>query len=557
MDSTAATASAQEGDTWAATRQMVLARDEFQCRDCSDPFDRDELDVHHLVPRSVGGTDEPSNLITLCDGCHARRHPNLQVSLSRRMIERWAIRLARLLDAERELTDRLPGLSAALRLVGKSRFREGQLDAVLAALRGESILVVRPTGSGKSLCFQVPALLTSGTTFVLSPLKALMKDQVVELQRLKLPSTFINGDLGPAEKKARYELLEQRSLRFLYCTPERFNPARVRPEEVARLTQARAAFLVVDEAHCVDRWGRDFRPDYGRIAEIRARLGNPPVLAFTATAGAEAQTRILESLGLPNARRLVTGADRPNIALIRHRASGDVRSSSSVRNRAEFIAKLVRSVRRGKTMIFVPTVKIGETLRSSLEAEGLELPFYHSKLGTANERDILIGRFTGRLEPALDAVICTNAFGMGIDVPNVRLVINWQHPASVEDYLQEFGRAGRDGEPALAVLLTDWGKEADLLKFMARKTAGASAEGGAASLETRLAEIDRISAVVRSPGCFRRGLLELLGADRSTRTSLSRRLLERVFSRKARVAQPSFCCDFCDPQKAQRALALD
>ncbi|MBK7952265.1 MAG: RecQ family ATP-dependent DNA helicase [Deltaproteobacteria bacterium] len=546
----------RERDAWAATRQTVLARDGFHCQDCSDQIDRSELDVHHLVPRAMGGTDEPSNLVTLCDGCHARRHPNLQVSLSRRMIERWAIRIARLLDSERELPHQLPAIGTALRLVGKSQFREGQLDAVLAALRGESVLVVRPTGSGKSLCFQVPALLTGGTTFVLSPLKALMKDQVVELQRLKLPSTFINGDLGPTEKKARYELLEQGSLRFLYCTPERFNPARVLPEEVARLARAKAAFLVVDEAHCVDRWGRDFRPDYGRIAEIRTRLGNPPVLAFTATAGAEAQTRILASLGLPTARRLVSGADRPNIALVRHQASGDVRSPGSVRTRAKTIANLVRHVRTGKAMIFVPTVKIGELLQSSLALEELDLPFYHSKFGTANERDVLIGRFTGRLEPALDAIICTNAFGMGIDVPNVRLVINWQHPASVEDYLQEFGRAGRDGKPALAVLLTDGGRETNLLKFMARKTAGASSGSSPTALETRLAEIDKISAVVRRPGCFRRNLLDLLGANRSPRSSLSKWLLELVFTRRARVARPSFCCDFCDPKKARSALAV-
>lgn len=547
----------RELDTWAATRQLVLMRDDFHCRDCSDQFDRTELDVHHLVPRAFGGSDEPANLVTLCDGCHGRRHPNLQVSLSRRMIERWAIRLARLLDSERELPDQLLGLSVALRLVGKDRFREGQLDAVLAALRGESILVVRPTGSGKSLCFQVPALLTNGTTFVLSPLKALMKDQVAELQRLRLPSTFINGDLGPAEKRARYELLEQGSLRFLYCTPERFSPARVLPAEVERLAKTRAAFLVVDEAHCVDRWGRDFRPDYGRIAEIRSLLGNPPILAFTATAGAKAQTRILHSLGVPTARRLVTGADRPNIALIRHELSGDVRNPRSMRTRAIFISRLVRNVEIGKTMIFVPTVKVGETLQSSLAAEGLELPFYHSKLGTANEREMLIGRFTGRIEPALDAVICTNAFGMGIDVPNVRLVINWQHPASVEDYLQELGRAGRDGKPALAVLLTDGGEETNLLKFMARKTAGSSAAAGAAGLETRLAEIDQISAVVRRHRCFRRGLLDLLGADRPTRASLSRRVLEIVFSRRSRVSRPDFCCDFCDPQLARSSVAAD
>ncbi|MEZ4282447.1 MAG: RecQ family ATP-dependent DNA helicase [Myxococcota bacterium] len=554
MRSSSELPSTSEREAWARTRKIVLARDEFQCKDCSDELDRSELDVHHLIPRVMGGTNEPSNLVTLCDGCHARRHPNLQVSLSRRMIERWALRLARLLDIERELPDQVPGLSLALRLVGKDRFREGQLDAVLAALRGESILVVRPTGSGKSLCFQIPALLTRGTTFVLSPLKALMKDQVVELQRLKLPSTFINGDLGPSEKKARYELLEQGSLRFLYCTPERFNPTRVRPAEVERLAKARAAFLVVDEAHCVDRWGRDFRPDYGRIAEIRQLLGNPPVLAFTATAGADAQTRILESLGVPTARRLVTGADRPNIALIRHELSGDVRSPTRMRARAEFIASLVHGIRTGKIMVFVPTVRIGEMLKSNLAAQGLDLPFYHSKLGTANERDVLIGRFTGRIEPPLDAVICTNAFGMGIDVPNVRLVINWQHPASVEDYLQEFGRAGRDGEPALAVLLTDGGQETNLLKFMARKTAGGSGDGGAAALETRLAEIDRISAAVQRPGCFRRSLLDLLGATRSSRVSLSRRILERVFSRKARVSKPNFCCDFCDSEKARSVL---
>ena len=301
---------------WRRAREVALARDGYRCVDCGADV-RGELDVHHRIPRAARGTDYPSNLLTLCDGCHAVRHPNLQVRLSRRVVERWALRLARWLDRRGEFPDSMRTLSAALRLFGKERLRDGQLDAVLAALRGEDVLVVRPTGSGKTLCFQLPAVMQGGTTLVLSPLKALMKEQVVDLQAQKLPGTFINGDLGLDEKRQRYELLDKGAWTFLYCAPERFGE-KVRPAEVARMEQIRPTFLVVDEAHCVDRWGDDFRPDYSRIREIREKLGNPPLLAFTATAGAAMQDRILDSFGAPDALRLVTGADRPNIALIRH-----------------------------------------------------------------------------------------------------------------------------------------------------------------------------------------------------------------------------------------------
>ena len=454
---------------WQEIRASVLVRDGRRCADCSAVERAADLDIHHLVPRSAGGSDEPSNLITLCDGCHGARHPNLQVSLSRRMIERWAFRLVRVLDRQHEFPEELQGLPAALRLLGVERLREGQLEVISAALRGESVLAVRPTGSGKTLCFQLPALLSSGPTIVLSPLKALMKDQVAELQRLKLPGSFINGDLSPDEKEARYQLLDAGTLKFLYCTPERFNSERVRAAEVERITRMRPSFLVVDEAHCVNRWGDDFRPDYAAIAEIREKLGNPPVIALTATAGPQARDDILESLGVPDAKRVISDVDRPNIALIRHDMPGDVRSPVQVQERAKLIASLIGNLKSGKAMIFVPTVRIGEALRAALATEGLELPFYHSKLGTPNERDVIIGQFTGRLDPPLPAVICTNAFGMGMDVPDVRLVVNWQHPSSVEDYLQEFGRAGRDGKGAVALLLTDNGQEVGLLEFMAKK----------------------------------------------------------------------------------------
>ena len=362
--------------------------------------------------------DDPANLITLCDGCHAARHPNLQVSLSRRMLERWALRLAYLLDRENQLPE-VDGLQTALRLLGANRLPEGQLEAILTALKGESMLVVRPTGSGKSLCFQAPALLTHGTALVLCPLKALMRDQISGLQHLKVPASYINGDVSTSEKELRYDLLEAGVFKLFYCAPERFGE-RVRPEEVERLERLRPSFLVIDEAHCINRWGDDFRPDYGRLRDVRESLGNPPVLAFTATAGTKMQEQILASLGVPDARRLVSGVDRPNIGLVRHAIPRETNG------RADLIATLLAGLKGGKAMIFVPTVTIGNELHEALAARDVLIPFYHAKL-PSNERDSIISRFSGMHEPRLDAVICTNAFGMGLDIPNVRLVINNQY----------------------------------------------------------------------------------------------------------------------------------
>jgi RecQ family ATP-dependent DNA helicase len=530
--------------TWQEIQKIVIARDNNRCVACGEVCQRGEADVHHLMPRSLGGSDEPSNLVTLCDGCHGAHHPNLQASLSRRFIERWAMRLARWLDAQRELPAVTSNMGGALRLFGLAKFRENQLEVVLAALKGESVLMVSPTGSGKTLCFQLPTLLRSGTACVISPLKALMSDQVSSLQRKKIPSSFINSDLGPTEKLLRYEMLEQHALKFFYCTPERFDPSMVRGEEIQRVSRNKPSFLVIDEAHCIDRWGGDFRPNYSRLAEVKQSLGNPPVLAFTATAGVKTQRRILESLGLPTARIVVSGIDRPNTALLRLPFE-----DTTVRfNVVKWMCDIVPN---GRVMIFVPTIKIGEIVREGLESLGLTVPFYHSKCGTANERDLLLGRFTGRLSPELRVIICTNAFGMGLDVPDVRLVIHWQHPSSVEDYLQEFGRAGRDGKQSLAVLFTNDKKDVGLLEFMAKLTVdGAELEQPQRDvvLKGKLSQInDMHSLAVNRNRCFRRETIRYFQEVKpAPRKSLALRIVEWLFSTREKRTKAKHCCDRCD-----------
>jgi ATP-dependent DNA helicase RecQ len=473
------------------------------------------------------------------------------------ILERGAVRLARWLDARGEVPAVTRYLGWAMRRLGVRSLREGQLDVILAALRGESVLLVSPTGSGKTLCFQLPALLTPGTAYVISPLKALMSEQVADLTRRQIAATFINSDLSPADKRQRYQALRDQGVKFFFVTPERFDETLVSPHEITLALGGHPAFLVVDEAHCIDRWGRDFRPAYSRLGVVRQRLGAPPVLAFTATAGAKAQRRILDSLGVPQARVVVTGVDRPNISLLRLPLVED-------EARLRLTADLLRQMPVGRAMVFVPTIKVGQLVQAGLQGLGLELPFYHARMGSAQERERLLARFLGREQPAAQAVICTNAFGLGLDVPDVRLAVHWQQPASVEDYVQEFGRAGRDGKPAVAVLFTR-PRETGLLRFMAEKTveqAGLDEQAAHEALKIKLEAIEDLHALVtQRQRCFRRELLgyfQLAGPQRPAQSaprSAAQRLLEWAFVEPARQTPARLCCDGCSPVTPATALA--
>ena len=520
-----------------------MQRDGGRCIECSATLQSPEAHIHHLIPRAFGGTDSVDNLVTLCAGCHAGKHLNLQAGLARRLLERWAWRLARWLD--RDLVGKTQGekVGAVMRLFGVGRLRPGQLDAILAALRGESVLFVSPTGSGKSFCFQAPTTMLPGAALVIAPLKALMSDQVGGLHRKRLPASFINGDLSPDEKKLRYDLFRRGALKFLYCAPERFDRTRVRGAEVDEMERARPSFIVVDEAHCIDKWGDAFRPSYNLLGELRHKLGDPPVLAFTATAGPRTRERILQALDVPNARVILHDVDRPNISLLRLDCPSDDA-------RFELIIEFMETLRQGvsgKALIFVPTINKGKSVEAALRGRGVEAALFHGKL-QPKERDYLQGRFEGRLSPPLDLMICTSAFGMGIDIPNVRLVFHWQHPASIEDYLQEFGRAGRDRKPSLAVLFRR-SDDAKLLDWMLKKTlesAPLSPAEKEAVLRIKSLSIAEMNDLASSPtGCFRVGIQQALGETGKHTETLAMRLLRWVFGDRDRTTKVADCCDFC------------
>lgn len=351
----------------------------------------------------------------------------------------------------------------------------------------------------------------------------------------------MNSDLSSEEKRLRLDLLGRACFKFPYLAPECFFGANER--ELALLAALRPAYLVVDEAHCIDRWGRDFRPEYGRFKEVRQRLGNPPVLAFTATAGREAQARILSSLGAADAETFVHGTNRPNISLLRR--------CIALQARPGFVAGLLRLAEAVgvKAMVFVPTRKVGEALAVALTAEGVTTPVYHGQLPVLERQDLL-QRFGSHLEPKLSRIICTNAFGMGVDIPDVRLVIHWQHPASPEDYLQEFGRAGRNGQRSVAVLLTDEksdGPAVKLLDFMA----GLTVEGANTSAVERgelLEQKRRLSRQMQNFAfgrtCFRDALLSYFGEARAApRRSLALRIVDWVFAKRRARVEAGICCD--------------
>lgn len=323
---------------------------------------------------------------------------------------------------------------------GFHRFRPGQRRAAELAVQGQDTLVVMPTGSGKSLCFQLPALALKGTTIVVSPLIALMKDQADALRERGVSVATVNSTQTPAQNA---ETLEQvaanRGPEFVYTTPEQLS----RPEVIEALSRAIIDLFVVDEAHCVSQWGHDFRPEYLALAEAIAALGHPPVLALTATATPEVIEEILLRLGIPDAEVVHTGFHRPNLFLEVLPARGEEAKRTEIVRLAQQAG--------GAGIVYTATVKGVEALTEALRDERLVVEGYHGRM-RAKDRHEVQDRF---IRGEIPVLVATNAFGLGIDKPDVRFVIHHHLSPTLEAYYQEAGRAGRDGLPARCTLLYD------------------------------------------------------------------------------------------------------
>ena len=374
---------------------------------------------------------------------------------------------------------------------GHGNFRPGQEPLIDALLSGRDVLGVMPTGAGKSVCYQLPALLLPGLTLVISPLISLMKDQVAGLSQAGVPAAYINSSLGPEEYREVYRQIRRGECKLLYIAPER-----LQAEGFRRLLEELPVSLVaVDEAHCVSQWGQDFRPSYLEIAElVRSLPARPPVGAFTATATAAVRRDIETLLELRDPLRVTTGFDRPNLFF----------EVARPRDKDLWLSRFLAERPEQSGIVYCATRKTVDAVTASLLAQGVPAARYHAGMEDQERRQSQEGFVYDQVR----VMVATNAFGMGIDKSNVSFVVHYNMPKDLESYYQEAGRAGRDGSPARCVLLYAPG-DVRTAKFLIANSQEQAEDPN--RLRRDLSRLNRMVGYCKTGGCLRAELLDYFG----------------------------------------------
>jgi ATP-dependent DNA helicase RecQ len=375
------------------------------------------------------------------------------------------------------------------RVFGHEGFRPGQLQVVEAIMAGRDVLAVMPTGAGKSLCYQVPAIARGGVAVVVSPLVALMQDQVARLQAAGVAAGTINSSQPWGTNADAWRAAQRGDLRLLYMSPERLTDARM----LEALPRLNLSLFAVDEAHCVSQWGHDFRPEYMALSQLRDRFAKVPIAALTATADARTRAEIARTLLRDQPVVHVAGFDRPNISVgIERRQKNDRR-----------LQALALSMRGQSGIVYCPSRARTDRLAAELASLGLNAFPYHAGM-EAEARRAALDRF---VTEAGAVAVATIAFGMGIDKPDVRFVLHAGLPGSIEAYYQEIGRAGRDGQPAVAAML--YGIDDVMLRRRFIAQSGASD----ARKRVELARLSALMGFIEQNGCRKQALLRHFGEE--------------------------------------------
>lgn len=393
---------------------------------------------------------------------------------------------------------------------GYDSFRGRQLDVITAILQHRDVLAVMPTGAGKSICYQIPACAPGingkpALVLVITPLRALMRDQVAHLSTHGIPAAFIDSETTGTERAMTYQAAREGHIRLLYVAPERL----VSPEFLRFAQTLRIRLVAVDEAHCVFQWGQDFRPDYLGIAAFIEQLPERPVIAAcTATATPTVREGIIQNLHLQDPLQVISNFDRPNLYFGRYEAH-------SKQDRTACITHYAKTHRSESGIVYCTSRARTEELTEALKTAGVQAKYFRAKMDEADKAYVQDAFLEGRLK----VIVATTAFGMGVDKPDVRWVINDGAPSSLEEYYQEAGRAGRDGKPASCYVI--WGSyEFDWQRQRIEESAGSALDNQQERSQAKDAALDRCQAMERyctTHGCLRAHMLRYFGEEPSER----------------------------------------